>query len=282
MKWVMKKIIAVLVLSLFWSFQVVAQDNGEENSQNENNSNNNSVIIPDLNNNILKTINQRDSDITTLEPDVASPKNETQSLEDLRKVLADLLIQVDEIQNNLQEIRGRVDENQYSVDKSLKEIRNRIGSLEKNISLGMPSGPPSTTPEVTSPSTPPAASLDAEEVYQDANRIFQEGRYPESRSSFAKFLQQFPQTEYSDNAQYWIGEAYLKEGKIEEAIVAFEDVVQKYPQGNKVPDALVKQGICFKILGDKNNARIILQRVIDKYPNTPQSITARNELEGLS
>ena len=97
-----------------------------------------------------------------------------------------------------------------------------------------------------------------------------------------KFLQQFPQTEYSDNAQFWIGEAYFKEGKTEEAILAFEDVARKYPQGNKVPDALVRQGICFKVLGDKDNARIILQRVIDKYPNTPQSDMARKELEGLS
>ena len=237
----MKKIIAVLALSLFLSFQVVAQDDEEEYSQNE-----------------------------------------TQGLQDLRKAVADLSVQVDEIQNNLQEIRGRVDENQHSVDKSLKEIRTHIGSLEKNTPLGMPSSPVPTTPDVTSPRTPPAASLDAEEVYHDAYRIFQEGRYPESRSAFVSFLQEFPQTEYSDNAQFWIGEAYFKEGKTEEAILAFEDVVKKYPQGNKVPDALVRQGLCFKVLGDKDNARIILQRVINKYPNTPQSDMARKELEGLS
>jgi len=228
-----------------------------------------------------ETINQMDSDITTLKSDVASLKKETQSLQDLRKQVADLSVQVEETQNNLQAVRGRVDENQHSVDKSLKEIRTHIGSLEKNTSIGVSSSPP-PTPGVIPPSTPSAASLGPEEVYNDAYRIFQEGRYPESRSAFVKFLQQFPQTEYSDNAQFWIGEAYFKEGKTEEAILAFEDVVKKYPQGNKVADALVKQGICFKVLGDKDNALIILQRVIDKYPNSPQSDMARKELEGLS
>ena len=231
--------------------------------------------------NACETINEMDSDITTLKSDVASLKKETQSLQDLRKQVANLSVQVDETQNNLQGVRGRVDENQHSVDKSLKEIRARIGSLEKNTSIGVSSSPPPTS-GVTPSSTPSAASLDAEEVYNDAYRIFQEGRYPESRSAFVKFLQQFPQTEYSDNAQFWIGEAYFKEGKAEEAILAFEDVSRKYPQGNKVPDALVRQGICFKVLGDKDNARIILQRVIDKYPNSPQSDMARKELEGLS
>jgi tol-pal system protein YbgF len=228
-----------------------------------------------------ETINQMDADITTLKSNVASLKKETQSLQDLRKEVADLSVQVDDVQNNLQEVRGRVDENQHSLDKSLKEVKARLGSLEKNTPIGeTPS--PSPPPGVTSPSTPSAASLNAEEVYNDAYRIFQEGRYPESRAAFSKFLQQFPQTKYSGNAQFWIGEAYFKEGKTEEAILAFEDVVKKYPQGNKVPDALVKQGICFKVLGDNDNARIILQRVIDKYPNTPQSDVARKELEGLS
>jgi TolA-binding protein len=139
----------------------------------------------------------------------------------------------------LQELRGRVDENQHSVDQSLKEIRTHIGSLDKNTSIGVSSSPPPTS-EVTPLNTPSTATLDAEEVYRDAYSIFQEGRYPESRSAFVKFLQQFPQTEYSDNAQFWIGEAYFKEGKTEEAILAFENVVKKF-QGNS--DALLKQGI---------------------------------------
>ena len=91
-----------------------------------------------------ETIDQMNSDITTLKSDVASLKKETQSLQDLRKEVADLSVQVDEMQNNLQEVRGRVDENQHSVDKSLKEIRARIGSLEKNTSIGVSSSPPPT------------------------------------------------------------------------------------------------------------------------------------------
>lgn len=230
--------------------------------------------------NACETMNQMNSDIMTLQTDVASLKKETRNLQDLRKEVANLSVQVDELQNNLQEMRGQIDTNQHSVDKSLKEIRARIGSVEKSTPIGGLSTPPPSS-GLTSPSIPSPAALDSEVVYNDAYKIFQEGRYPESRSAFVKFLQQFPQTEYSDNAQFWIGEAYFKEGKTEEAILAFEDVVKKYPQGNKVPDALVRQGLCFKILGDNDNARIILQRVIDKYPNTPQADMARKEVEGL-
>jgi tol-pal system protein YbgF len=238
------------------------------------------LVLSLLSFNACANMDEMNTDITTLKSDVAALKKEKQGLQDLRKELAGLSAKVDDLQNNLQEVTGRVDENQHSLDKTMKEIKARLGSSEKNTPIGVtPSSLPD--PGVTPPNTPPTASLNAEEVYNNAYRIFQEGRYPESRAAFSKFLQQFSQTKYSGNAQFWIGESYFKEGKTEEAILAFEDVLKKYPQGNKVPDALVKQGICFKALGDKDNARIILQRVIDKYPNTPQSDIARNELKKL-
>lgn len=229
------------------------------------------VILFSLN--ACATIANLNSDVTTLKTDVAQLKREVAGLQDLRKELAESSVGIDEVKNNLQDLRGEVDENQHAVDKSLKQIIERMTLLEKTTSGSLPSIPGSTTP--LGPSDP-------EELYADAYQIYKEGRYAEARDAFSKFLRQFPQTEYSDNAQFWIGEGFFKERKYEEAILAYEDVVKKYPQGNKVPDALLKQGICFKALGDKASARIILQRVIEKYPNSSQAETAQKELEGLS
>jgi len=196
-------------------------------------------------------LDRMNEDITTLKSEVADLKKENQKL-------TELSAQVNELQNNLRQ----VDENQSSVNKSLKELMARIGSLEKN------------TPR-EAPSSPPVPSLDPEKTYNDAYRIFKEGRYPESEVAFSDFLEQFPQSKLADDAQFWIGETFLKEGKTIEALFAFENVVQKYPQGNKVPDALLRQGICFKLLGEKDNARFILQQVLDKYPHS--SVRYRSE-----
>ncbi|WAC06225.1 MAG: tol-pal system protein YbgF [Thermodesulfobacteriota bacterium] len=223
------------------------------------------LILPLLSFTACASLDRMNEDIDTLKSDVADLKKENQSFTDVRKQLAELSAQVDDLQNNLR----RVDENQCSANKSLNEIRARIGSLEKNKPVCVSSSPP-TTP------------LDPEKIYNDACRIFKEGRYPESEIAFSNFIEQFPQSKLAGDAQYWIGETYFKEGKTIEAIFAFDDAVSKYPQGNKVPEALVKQGICFKLLGEKDNARFILQQVIDKYPNTPQSDKARNELKNLS
>jgi len=121
---------------------------------------------------------------------------------------------------------------------------------------------------------------DKESVYAAAYETFKEGKYDKAQGEFQSFLNQFPNTEYSDNAQFWIGECYFLGKKYEKAILEYEKVVKNYPQGDKVSYALLKQGFSFLELGDKSSAKIILQQVIKDYPNTNQASIARVKLYG--
>ena len=120
--------------------------------------------------------------------------------------------------------------------------------------------------------------LDKESAYAAAYEAFKEGKYEKARTEFQTFLKVYPDSEYSDNAQFWIGESYYFENNYEKAILEYEKVVKNYPKGNKVPYALLKQGLSFLNLGDKASARLILQRIIKNYPNTNQARIARAKL----
>lgn len=208
------------------------------------------------------------SQVSVLQQDVAK-------LNERNKQSASTNLKIEEeLKADLQEVRAQVDQNQFAVEKQLKEIKQQLAALGGGKTAGAASGDAALM-------TPPPA-LDPEEVYNEAYSFYKQGKLPESRQAFQAFLTQFPQTEYSDNAQFWIGECFFKEGKYEEAILAYEDVVKKYPRGNKVPDALLKQGLCFGALGDKTSSRILFQRVIDRFPQTPQAETARREIAKLS
>ena len=98
------------------------------------------------------------------------------------------------------------------------------------------------------------------------------------RADFQNFLKQYPDTEYSDNAQFWIGECYYFEKNYEKAILEYDKVAKNYPDGDRVPYALLKQGLSFLNLGDKTGARLLLQQVIKDYPNTNQAKIARAKL----
>ena len=117
-----------------------------------------------------------------------------------------------------------------------------------------------------------------EVAYAAAYDLFKDGKYDKARTEFQSFLKQYPDTEYSDNAQFWIGECYYFEKKYENAILEYEKVVKTYSEGDKVPHALLKEGFSFLNLGDKASAKLVLQRVIKDYPNTNQARTARAKL----
>lgn len=119
---------------------------------------------------------------------------------------------------------------------------------------------------------------DKESAYALAYETFKEGKYEKARGEFQNFLKQYPDSEYSDNAQFWIGESFYFEKKYEKAILEYEKVVKNYPKGSKVPYALLKQGLSFLNLGDKSSARLILQQIIKEYPNTNQARIARAKL----
>jgi tol-pal system protein YbgF len=119
------------------------------------------------------------------------------------------------------------------------------------------------------------------DLYKDAYETYQKGDYEGSRRKFEAFLKQYPNTELSDNAQFWIGETYYAKKDYEKAILEYEKAIAKYPEGDKVPSALLKQALAFLELGDKTNGRNLLKRVMERYPQSEQADMAKKRLEAI-
>ena len=119
------------------------------------------------------------------------------------------------------------------------------------------------------------------DLYKDAYETFQKGDLEGARRKFEAFLKQYPNTELSDNAQFWIGETYYLKKDFEKAILEYEKAIVKYPEGDKIPAALFKQALAFLELGDKTNARNLLRRVIERYPQSDQAEMAKKKLETI-
>jgi tol-pal system protein YbgF len=119
------------------------------------------------------------------------------------------------------------------------------------------------------------------DLYKDAYETFQKGDLEGARRKFEAFLKQYPNTELSDNAQFWIGETYYLKKDFEKAILEYEKAIAKYPEGDKIPAALFKQALAFLELGDKTNGRNLLKRVIERYPHSEQAEMAKKKLEGI-
>jgi tol-pal system protein YbgF len=175
------------------------------------------------------------------------------------------------------------DERDKNLEERMKGIEERLKGLEGKISQ-MASKQLEIENSLRAKETSvegKGVSTRAGDLYKDAYETYQKGDYEGARRKFEAFLKQYPNTELSDNAQFWIGETYFGKKDYEKAILEYEKAIAKYPEGDKVPSALLKQAFAFLELGDKTNGRNLLKRVIERYPQSEQADMAKKRLDTI-
>ncbi len=182
----------------------------------------------------------------------------------------------------LEEREKNLEEKNKAQEGKIKELEDRLKGLEVKTS-----GPATKQTESEKPISKEVlaelkgVSTGMGDLYKDAYETFHKGDLEGARRKFEAFLKQYPNTELSDNAQFWIGETYYLKKDFEKAILEYEKAIVKYPEGDKIPAALFKQALAFFELGDKTNARNLLKRVIEKYPHSDQAEMAKKKLETI-
>lgn len=129
----------------------------------------------------------------------------------------------------------------------------------------------------------PAASAErtGHELYDQALQAFMSHEYVEAELGFQQYISDFPDTDLSDNALYWIGECRFARGDDRGAMAAFQQMLQDFPLGNKVPDALLKLGRSLERLGDTDGARRRFREVSRRFPDTEAARMAADSLAVL-
>ncbi|MFO7568673.1 MAG: tol-pal system protein YbgF [Smithellaceae bacterium] len=237
---------------------------------------------------------QMEEKIATLDGQIGEVKKEqeknTQALSSMRKGQANTTADFSELRDQIQQLRGQIETLQKSVvrdtrkeddyNEQLDNLLLKINFIENFLEIGkkhsLSDGYDITVSTGDVPAKPDKAAM-----YSSAYQLFKDGQYTKARTAFQNFLSAHPKSEYSDNAQFWIGECFFFEKNYEKAILEYEKVTKNYPDGNRVPYALLKQGLSFLNLGDKTSARLLLQQVIRDFPNTNQARIARAKLQEI-
>jgi len=169
------------------------------------------------------------------------------------------------------------------------------GGIDTRSTMSMPAAT-ATAPVFTAPALPaagvgggqPAAAaattvdpLQEQSAYQQALNILREGRYDEAIVAFQSFLTRFQGSQYSGNAQYWIGEANYVSHRYPVAVEEFQKVITSYPDSSKVPDAMLKIGYTFYELKAWDQARQTLSSLTERFPKTTAAQLAENRLHRM-
>jgi tol-pal system protein YbgF len=118
-----------------------------------------------------------------------------------------------------------------------------------------------------------------DQLFAAAYGDYSRGNYDLAISEFRQYVETYPSSEMSDNAQYWIGECFYSKKQFNEAIAEFDKVSLMFPKGDKVPGARFKKAMALLDLGQTEAGRAELQVIIKTYPRSNEAVLARQQLE---
>jgi len=222
------------------------------------------------------------------------------------QTLLDMLQRLDALQQEVQQLRGMVEEQGHTMEGLTQrqrelylDIDRRIRQVEVAVQASAgagasPGGAATTaaTAAGTAAGTATAAGsaaaatvasdpLAEQAAYQQAFNVLKEGHYEESVTALGDFLKRYPNSEYASNAQYWIGEANYVMRRFPDAIKEFNKVIDKFPDSSKTPDAMLKLGYTYYEVEDWAHASEVLNKLVKRFPDTTAAQLAQNRLHRM-
>lgn len=193
-----------------------------------------------------------------------------------------LMFQVQDLQQQVAEQRGLIEELSYQLNVMREEQRERYIDLDQRI-LALQQNPSSAS---SSTEAAPAETVDFDAVsdedilaeYNAARDHIRAREFPEAIASLQAFADRHPDHSLTPNAWYWLGEVQLASRNVDEARTAFQTVIDQFPANAKVPDSLYKLGIIAQQSGNADQARQLFQRVIADYPDSQSAQLAQARL----
>jgi len=127
-----------------------------------------------------------------------------------------------------------------------------------------------TEPGAILPAHKPTAttSATATDIYLKAFSDYASGRFSEAITGFRRFLERYPDNDFSGNAQFWLGECYYSQRLLSHSLTEFSLVVERYPDASKAPEALLKMAGIYAELNQPENRRRTEDLLLQLYPQS--------------
>jgi TolA-binding protein len=144
-------------------------------------------------------------------------------------------------------------------------------------------------PDLTPPANPRnlTSHREAKALYDKGFSHFAHKQYGRAVLVYRDFLARFPEDIYSDNAQFWIGEAYLRQNRFSEAEAAYRKVLRDYAhrsslEGYKTPESIYRIGQTYLKRDDPQRAKYYFTAAAERFPDTSAGRKAQRELASLA
>lgn len=205
----------------------------------------------------------------------SAPETDVQRLERLlqnrNRVQLQMQQQIDQMSQEIAELRGQLERNSYDMQQMLERQRELFIELDRVRNEIKTVGTPTqaTAVEEGGEQGVFSSNVDEQTAYQNAvDLILKKRDYAGAIAAFKQFQKDFPDSNFAPNSHYWLGQLYFAQKQDKEAAKSFAAVVS-YKDSNKRADALVKLGDIAARNNNPEQAKKYYQQAIDEHPAAP-------------
>ena len=197
-------------------------------------------------------------------------------LQNRNRVQLQMQQQIDQMSQEISELRGQLERNSYEMKQMLQRQRELFVELDR-VRGEIKSAPAQDAkPAKTGGQYTP--NVDEQTAYQNAvDLILKKRDYTGAIAAFQQFQKDYPDSTYSANSHYWLGQLYFAKKQDKDAVKSFAAVVS-YKDSNKRADALLKLGEIAERNNNAAQAKKYYQQVVDEYPGSASAKLASSKL----
>ncbi len=219
------------------------------------------------------------------------------SSESVRQSQGELLLQLEQLRQETQALRGLMEELSYqlgemSSDQKTRylDLDQRLGELVRIQKQSVASQQSSPVKTLVDPADGSQTVIDSvalpevsdQDAYNKAFELIRERQFEESLVEMERFLSRYPDSELVLDAKFWRGQVFDVLGQDESAIEAFKGLILVAPDYRRILQVKVKLGKLLIKNQDVLNGQKILQEVISQAPESVESGLASRELEKMN
>ncbi|GAC1369183.1 MAG: hypothetical protein NVS3B3_13670 [Aquirhabdus sp.] len=205
--------------------------------------------------------------------------------------------QVQKLQDEVRQLRGKVESHDNDIDQLQKETKNRyvdfdqrLGQVQEDLKKSQNGTAPSTlinsvnptntntvnttTANTVNPATEPVAGDESYKLaYIAAYEAYKAGGAAQAIGPMKKFIADYPKSPFVPNAYYWLGEFNLAITPPNFAVAAnnFKLVMNQYPKTAKAAAATYRVATLADVDHQQATAKSLMQSLVKNYPGTQEA-----------
>jgi len=233
--------------------------------------------------------------------------NLSKELSQSHKTVADLMLQVKELQTKLNGINGQFEEMEYkqtsNQSKQIDEMKKQITTLTEQLNLLQTENKTlnqkialiqetldsqksfiekvtQSLGKISEAKSEKEKSSNDDNSFEAALSLMKAKKYKKAKEIFLQLIEDKDQpTSIVNKSHFQLGLIEFKNQKYDEALVFFSKVYTQYPESSVAPSALFYIGKSFKLMKKNEEANSSFSELIEKFPKAKEVLQAKKELK---